>query len=63
MSNNKSSWNVERDDNIPDNERWGFSVIWGHEMRVFLQAKDESGFWVQIDPDGPYRLVDNFRAG
>jgi hypothetical protein len=28
------------------------------EMTVWLQNETPMGYWIQIDPDGPYRLVE-----
>lgn len=43
-----------------DSARWVKAKLFGSEIEqtVWLQNETVMGYWIQIDPDGPYRLVE-----
>jgi hypothetical protein len=57
MRNPNTSWLIPLDLSIPDSGRWVQVMVCGALVNAWLQAKAPNGFWVQIDSDGPFRLV------
>jgi hypothetical protein len=52
-----TSWVVALDLSITN--RWVKAKVFGTLVDVWLQARTLDGnYWVQISPDGPFRLVD-----
>lgn len=41
-----------------DSARYVKAKLFGLQMTVWLQNETAMGYWIQIDPDGPYRLVE-----
>ena len=38
--------------------RWVRAPLAGQWLSAWLQNESAEGYWVQFDPDGPYRLVE-----
>lgn len=54
----RTSWSIRRADDILEGDRWVFATLCGTLLPAWLQATTSEGHWVQFDPDGPFRLVD-----
>lgn len=53
----KRSWDIAEGPDARNVE----AFIFGQFLPAWMQAKTEQGYWVQIDPEGPYRLVQEIR--
>lgn len=49
-----TSWKIQLD---PTAGRWVQAFFRGDWIRAYYQAPAPKGFWIQIDADGPFRLV------
>jgi len=53
----KRSWDIAEGPDARNVE----AFVFGKWLPAWMQAKTEQGYWVQIDPEGPYRLVQEIK--
>lgn len=57
MAEVRQSWNPP----LGPNPRWVKAKLFGREFPVWLRSETAEGFWVQLDPEGPFYLVDSVK--